>query len=510
MKNLKLNRKKILCFVSILLIACLVGIIAIMHQLKTAHAYEISYDTSSKTYSKGYFDVVINGPNGKERMNLEINYSGSQMTQSKFIKSSRSVTLNRKSGEQAGIYSGSLVTTSTKTLQDDNGDYTKIQFQIKYKQPAHQEADGCSRELLTDISNDYLAADFIDYYDKLNTGGQLTHRSSAHNVTLTVEASIYGCGVCNYKSGNEYKRMWNSEIELSLAKYQNVVNYHGNGGKFLDSSGKEVTDDWFNEYLCGVKIQLRKTKDRTGYTFTGWNDKSDGSGNSYTANSTLCGQQINLYAQWKANEYKLHYDANGGTGSMTDSTVTYDNSFTLPQNTFKKSGYEFLGWSKTKDGTVAYQDEGKFTYKTASDTTLYAVWGEGQYNVSFQPNGADADSKTVTLKCSQQETLQKNTYTRKGYTFVGWNSNPYAASAEYSDEQKVTDLAASGKTKKLYAVWKKTDGSFNTTNIIHDENMFTGDINIEGEAGTGYDTGHTDSEYARIDKSDKPGYFTKR
>ena len=43
---------------------------------------------------------------------------------------------------------------------------------------------------------------------------------------------------------------------------------------------------------------------------------------------------------------------------MNDSTVTYDGSFTLPQNTFTNNGYQFLGWSKTKDGDVAaYEDQ---------------------------------------------------------------------------------------------------------------------------------------------------------
>ncbi len=51
---------------------------------------------------------------------------------------------------------------------------------------------------------------------------------------------------------------------------------------------------------------------------------------------------------------------------------------------------------------------------------------------------------------------------------MGWNSDPDVVNIEYDDEQKVTDLAAAGKTKKLYAVWKKSDGSFETLNIIHD------------------------------------------
>ena len=63
---------------------------------------------------------------------------------------------------------------------------------------------------------------------------------------------------------------------------------------------------------------------------------------------------------------------------------------------------------------------------------------------------------------------------------------------------------------ELYAVWKRTDGSFDTHNIIHDDGMFNGSIELEGQNGTGFSRDHVDSEYGRIDKEGQPGYFTNR
>lgn len=91
---------------------------------------------------------------------------------------------------------------------------------------------------------------------------------------------------------------------------------------------------------------------RTGYTLTGWKDTANSTGTFYTTNSTICGKALTLHAQWKANQYKIHYNSNGGSGTMNDSTVTYDGSFTFSKNTFTNNGYRFLGWSKTKDGDV--------------------------------------------------------------------------------------------------------------------------------------------------------------
>lgn len=49
-----------------------------------------------------------------------------------------------------------------------------------------------------------------------------------------------------------------------------------------------------------------------------------------------------------------------------------------------------------------------------------------------------------------------------------------------------------------------------THNIIHDDGMFNGSIELEGQNGTGFSRDHVDSEYGRIDKEGQPGYFTNR
>ena len=45
------------------------------------------------------------------------------------------------------------------------------------------------------------------------------------------------------------------------------------------------------------------------------------------------------------------YNANGGTGSMPASTLTYDSPQALPAIGFTKAGYSFTGWNTRKDGS---------------------------------------------------------------------------------------------------------------------------------------------------------------
>ena len=404
-----------------------------------------------------YTYVEVKGPSGTSTLKLQVTHSGSACKNYSFDNASRTLNIKQVSASNPNPYGLKLSTTSVKT-----------QSHKLTKTPDH------STKEQTDFET-------------------------------TIGLSAYDTGVAPYKkpSDQKYYRYYDCKVTINLNKTQYKVTYKGNNGTIASA-------DSTKSFACGSKLTF-PVANRTGYTLTGWKDTANSTGTSYTTNSTVCGKGLTLYAQWKANQYKIHYNANGGSGTMSDSTVAYDSSFTLPKNTFTNNGYQFLGWSKTKDGDVAaYEDQEAIKYQTASDLTLYAIWGNGQYKISFMPNGAQADAKIIPVKTGESYTIPSGLFTRKGYTFVGWAKTPDAVRADYTNGAAVSDLTDAGKTIKLYAIWKKNDGSINKTNIIHDEGMFTGDIEIEGQNGTGYSHAHTDSEYANIDKTDAPGYFTDR
>ncbi|MFN6433592.1 InlB B-repeat-containing protein, partial [Eubacterium callanderi] len=70
---------------------------------------------------------------------------------------------------------------------------------------------------------------------------------------------------------------------------------------------------------------------KTGYTFTGWNTQSDGGGTTYTDGQNVVnltsveGETVTLFAQWRANSYTIHFDGNTADGGDTASqSMTYD------------------------------------------------------------------------------------------------------------------------------------------------------------------------------------------
>lgn len=72
--------------------------------------------------------------------------------------------------------------------------------------------------------------------------------------------------------------------------------------------------------------------------------------------------------------YSVTYDANGGTGTMTDSTSYAPGAdVTILANTFTREGFAFTGWSTRADGTGATYDAEE-TFRIIGDTTLYAQW----------------------------------------------------------------------------------------------------------------------------------------
>lgn len=84
------------------------------------------------------------------------------------------------------------------------------------------------------------------------------------------------------------------------------------------------------------------------------------------------------------NTYTIKFEANGGSGTMSDVSYAYDTIQTtdsLPQNTFKKGTSTFKGWALTATDAEQYADMssiksiiGSMAMGNKTELTLYAVW----------------------------------------------------------------------------------------------------------------------------------------
>ena len=99
-------------------------------------------------------------------------------------------------------------------------------------------------------------------------------------------------------------------------------------------------------------------------------------------------------AYFHAQQYTLHFNANGGEGTMEDLTYTHGQDQSLTKCGFTRAGYDFLGWATAADGNVAYHDQQSLSI--TQDTTLYAVWKQ-------QPNQGGSGGGHHTSGSGTQE-----------------------------------------------------------------------------------------------------------
>ena len=269
------------------------------------------------------------------------------------------------------------------------------------------------------------------------------------------------------------------------ATYDNTLNIsvtHNFDGYFVhfDANGGEGTMD---EQIIerGVATNLSPcTFTKGAFGFAGWSTTSDGSvvygdGASVT-DLADAGETITLYAQWVAG-FKVHFDANGGTGTMADQAIPQNTDRNLNANTFTRTGYYFAGWNTQADGTGTSYADGATVRNLAylSDITLYAQWTD-YYTVHFDKNDDIFASGTMadqTFTAGETKQLSKCTFTGLvGRTFLGWSTTS-GGSVEYTDEQSVCDLTTTSANVTLYAQWQAPVITIN--NIVHfDANGGTG------------------------------------
>ena len=229
---------------------------------------------------------------------------------------------------------------------------------------------------------------------------------------------------------------------------------------------------------------------RNGYTFAGWNTKSNGYGISYRDQQLLMTtSDMTLYAQWNyvgggttdpaVQTYTVTFNSNDGTNKEYTQIFVKGEAQYLNVNCFVRNGYTFTGWNTSAGGNgTSYTDKKLITIY--SDKTLYAQWNyignEDEpepdnpiqtYTVTFNSNDGTDRSYTQTLISGQAQYLNMNCFYCTGYTFAGWNTNAYGYETSYRDQQSL--MLTSDMT--LYAIWE-----INTYTVKFDANGGYGEM----------------------------------
>ena len=168
----------------------------------------------------------------------------------------------------------------------------------------------------------------------------------------------------------------------------------------------------------------------TGYTFTGWNTESDGTGTWYATWDTLInltttsGLDVVLYAQWKVNKHKLNFVVDWTTIQSGD--VAYAAAISAPAEP-KKDCNSFAGWTSsvewlTTTGTMP-----------DSDVTFTANWN---YTCSRSSGWWGGGSSRNTEKTTETQTWSKVDSSTKATDSEDNTQDSSAKASEWQNQWK--------------------------------------------------------------------------
>lgn len=218
------------------------------------------------------------------------------------------------------------------------------------------------------------------------------------------------------------------EINNVIALISHVITYDANGGTGSMNATK----------TC--EPVATSTFTRSGYRFTGWNTRADGTGQnvkagdttSFTANTTL-------YAQWQATSHTVTFDTNGGN-AIASQTVDDKGKAKEPTAPTRDS-WTFAGWYLNG---VKYD----FTTPVTQDITLKAGWKRVAPSMEFKDMhkrisaGSKSGQRKLTLDVKGTE--ETNTSTLTSTTM--WNTVISDPLSEWVDPVGLVDGKGTGIT----------------------------------------------------------------
>ena len=217
-----------------------------------------------------------------------------------------------------------------------------------------------------------------------------------------------------------------------------------------------------------------QTPERTGYDFVGW--YSDSACKKEITSIDLNGKtkDITVYAKWSVHKYNIRFDGNGATNTTMNSMTNkeYGKAYALSNNTYKRSGYNFIGWTLTADGSgEIIKNKAKVSNLSADNgavVTLYAQWERIEYTITYK-NADDTNTNPISYNVDMTDDIILDAVSREGYTFGGW----YTDSACKKQITRIT--AGTIGNRMIYAKW-----TAHTYDVKFDKNLGDSTVDVTG------------------------------
>jgi len=281
--------------------------------------------------------------------------------------------------------------------------------------------------------------------------------------------------------GSRSSTYWFNIYNLRTA--YTTITYNGNG-----SDGGSTNS---NTALYNYNFTFQTNGfTKTGYAFDKWALSSNGnfigyyySGQLYGA-WTLTSRDAEALAIWTPERYTITYDANGvngdTSGTMINSTATYDSTFTFKANGFTRTGYAFFKWELFKsDGTTRLMEvynsgQSYGIWNKTFNIIAKATWNPESYRITYKGNGNTGGTMTYSTVTYGNNftfsTFSANTFTRTGYVFSGWWLYEYDETTRINSTITYTSGGSYGTWNIGRDVIAKAQWNVDSYTVIFDSN----------------------------------------
>ncbi|MBR6726857.1 MAG: InlB B-repeat-containing protein, partial [Clostridia bacterium] len=171
--------------------------------------------------------------------------------------------------------------------------------------------------------------------------------------------------------------------------------------------------------------------------------------------ASVADAKINVIREGVYTPDVVKYDANGGSGTMAD-TELVGNVLKLPECTFTPPTHKtFRGWSTSPNGPIIRHHQ----YTVDGDTTLYAIWKDKKYPITFDSNNGSGMLDEFSAVAGELALIEYTMNIPEGKVFKGWSLSKNGAVI-------TTETVEITGATTFYAIWDdvKYDVIFNANN----------------------------------------------
>lgn len=258
----------------------------------------------------------------------------------------------------------------------------------------------------------------------------------------------------------EWTNVTESGFTLTVRTYVEIAEYyHDDGSNF---SGRANPGNGYGSWVAGASgylygpTSLLLTSKSTYITRTHaqqyisvYGETTNTLNPAYAGPSTASGS----VGCSPKSSYAVTFNANGGTGAPAAQTKWYGETLTISATKPTRSGYIFRGWATSSTATTATYQPGA-SYTTNAALSLYAVWQQGTYTITYAANGGSSTPASQTKTHGVAITLRPAISRANGTT-----SYTVSYSINYSGGTNPSSGTATKTTKYTFAGWKATNGT---------------------------------------------------